>query len=228
MDVADKLDPRVEATLNPNETAIIVVDMMDAYCNPEESLPKYLEKAYGASFIGLDEAANRIVSFIDASRKYQITTTVFVKMIERPETLPPNISLKMMIDKIPSVAEKGGQGWDYYKVKPQSGDYEITKYFYDAFMGTDLDKYLKDRGVKTVVIVGGHASYCVDTTARSAAQLGYNTFVPADLTADPVTQNDPESIRKRLDMINTVLGYMPLGSMILQIWENFISLEAKS
>jgi nicotinamidase-related amidase len=228
MDTEDKLDPRVVATLIPNDTAIIVVDMMDAYCNPKESLPKYLEKVYGASFVGLDEASDSIVSFLDASRQYRVATTVFVRMIERSETLPSNISLKMMIDNIPPVAEEGGEGWGYYKVKPKAGDYEITKYFYDAFMGTDLDKHLKDRGVKTVIIVGGHASYCIDTTARSAAQLGYNTFVPADLTADPVAQNDPESIRKRLDMINTVLGYMPLSSTILQIWEDFSSLEAKS
>ena len=218
----NKLDSRVAATLKPEETAIVVVDVMDGYCSPKAPLPEFYVKNFGANFTELDRAADRMVVFLDASRKYPIATTVFVRMVERPETMLPNIRLKMEIEKYPPVAEKGGLGWNYYKVKPQAGDHEIVKYSYDSFLGTDLNKYLKKHGVKTVIIIGGHASVCVDTTARTAAQLGYNTFVPADLTADmdfPNESQTPDSIRKRLDTINGVMGYMPLSSTILRIWE---------
>ncbi len=71
--------------------------------------------------------------------------------------------------------------------------------------------------------MGGYASVCVETTARTAAQLGYNTFVPADLTADldnPTNTQAPDIIRKKLDTINNVMGYMPLGSAILEVWQD--------
>ena len=97
-------------------------------------------------------------------------------------------------------------------------------------MGTDLDMHLKKYDVKTVIIVGGNASFCVDNTARSAAQLGYHTFVPADLTADPGLSDNPQTpddIRKHLDAINSLMGYMPLSSTILYVWENILQNSIK-
>lgn len=216
------LDSKVVKVLKPEQTAIVVMDMMDAYCDPQQLLPRCLEKIFGFNFDDLNKAADRIVSFLKASRNFSLATTVFIRMIERPETMPPNIRLKMSVEGYPPVAEKGGQGWNYYKVKPLPGDYEIVKYNYDAFRETDLDKHLKEKGVKTIIIIGGHASVCVDTTARTAAQMGYHTFIPADLTADPGLPNEfqtPYLIRKRLDTINSVMGYMPLSSTILDIWK---------
>jgi len=226
MDEERSLDSRVSNVLKPEETAIIVVDVMDGYCNPEEPLPKFLEKTTGVNFIDLDKAAESIVTFLAASRKYPIATTVFVRMVERPENLPISIRLKMEIDGIPPTVVQGGQGWNYYKVKPFSGDYEIIKYRYDSFMGTDLDNHLKKHNVKTVIIVGGHASICVDSTARTASQLGYHTFVPADLTADPGVLDNPQTpdvIRKHLETIDSLMGYMPLSSTILNVWEKYIT-----
>jgi nicotinamidase-related amidase len=225
MDEIENFDARLFEVLQPEETAIIVVDVMDGYCNPKEPLPKFLEKTTGVNFIELDQVSDRIVKFLAVSRKYPIATTVFVRMVERPEYLPVSIRLKMEIDGIPPTVVQGGQGWNYYKVKPLRGDYEIIKYRYDAFIGTELDKHLKAHGVKTVIIVGGHASICVDTTARTAAQIGYHTFVPADLTADPglsVNLQTPNEVRKKLDTINSLMGYMPLASTILNVWKNKI------
>lgn len=222
MNEESMLNPRVVKILKPETTAIIVMDMMDAYCDPMQPLPQCLEKTFGFNFDDLNKAADRIVAFLKESRKFSTATTVFIRMIERPETMPLSISLKMAVEGYPPVAEKDGQGWNYYKVKPQPGDHEIVKYSYDAFRNTDLDKHLREKVVKTIIIIGGHASVCVDTTARTAAQLGYHTFVPADLTADPGLPNEqqtPEFIRKRLDTINSVMGYMPLSSTILKIWE---------
>lgn len=224
MDEKQFFDPRIIEILKPEETAIIVVDVMDGYCNPEEPMPKFLEKTIGVNFIDLDKAADGIVKFLIASRKYPIATTVFVRMVERPETLPPSIRLRLEIDDVPPTNEKDGQGWNYYKVKPLPTDYEIVKYRSDSFMDTDLDKHLREHQVRTVIITGGHASICVDTTARTAAQLGYHTFVPADLTADPGLPNisqTPDIVRKHLDTINNYMGYMPLSSTILSIWEKY-------
>lgn len=223
MEAKEELDPRVAETLKPEETAIIVVDVMDGYCDPNAPLPRWLQEHVGNTFTDLDTAADKMVAFLDASRKQPMATTVFARMIERPETSPVSIRLKMEVDEALPVAEKDGEGWNYYKVQPQEGDHEIVKYNYDSFLGTDLDQHLKERGVKTVIIMGVFASVCVETTARTAAQLGYNTFVPADLTADPGmpdTPQAPDVIRNKLSTINNVMGYLPLSSTILDVWQS--------
>lgn len=210
----ERMDYRVKAVLRPEETAIIVIDVMEGYCNPDLPLLRFIRSSARA----LDEAADKMVAFLKASRRLPMAATIFVRMVERPETFPPSLRLKMEVDGIPPITEKDGVGWEYYKVRPEKGDHEIVKYVHDAFIGTDLDKQLKGSGVKTVIIVGGHASFCVDSTARTAAQLGYHTFVPADLTANPDSMGYPQTptyIREQLVMINEVHGYMPLSTEIL-------------
>lgn len=213
-------DPRITALLKPEQTAILVIDVMDGFCNTKEPLPKHLMKSTGVTFDDLDKAADRLVNFLAQSRNYPFATTVFVRMVERPEVMSPSIRLRAEINGDPPTDEKDGQGWGYYKVKPISSDYEIVKYRNDAFIDTNLDAHLKTHDVKTVIVTGGYASICVDTTARTAAQLGYHTFVPVDLTADPALPNEPQTpdvIRKRLDVINSYMGYMPLSTTILDI-----------
>jgi nicotinamidase-related amidase len=222
MSEAKHLDPRIAELLNPAETALLVVDMMNAYCDPKSALGQYLIKYEEANFDYLEVVAERIDNFLARSRDFPLAATVFIRNLERPEHMPQSIRHKMKLANIPSVVDENGEGWDYYKVRPLKSDKQITKYLYDSFMNTELDAYLRSQGVKTVIIVGGHASVCVDSTARTAAQLGYHTFVPADLTADPLpkgVKQDEQTIRNKLYMIDMVVGYMPLSSSIISVWE---------
>lgn len=52
-----------------------------------------------------------------------------------------------------------------------------------AFVGTDLEQRLRDAGVSSIVIVGFVTNHCVDTTARVAGDLGFDTYVVSDATA---------------------------------------------
>ena len=69
------------------------------------------------------------------------------------------------------------------EVKPLAGELVIKKNVNSAFIGTDLRERLDAQGIRTVVIVGLTAEHCVSTTARMAANLGYNTVVVSDATA---------------------------------------------
>jgi nicotinamidase-related amidase len=50
----------------------------------------------------------------------------------------------------------------------------------DKFLGTDLEKVLKDRGIRTVIIAGTAAHGAVLATASGAALRGLRVIVPAD------------------------------------------------
>ena len=52
-----------------------------------------------------------------------------------------------------------------------------------SFSNTGLDSLLQERGIKNVVIAGVVTSVCIDSTARVAADKGYNVNILSDCTA---------------------------------------------
>ena len=65
------------------------------------------------------------------------------------------------------------------KVTPKA-DEPIVQSSVDKFFETDLDKILKGKAVKTVIIAGTTAEGAVLHTATGAAMRGYNVIVPVD------------------------------------------------
>lgn len=60
----------------------------------------------------------------------------------------------------------------------------IDKHNWGAFYGTDLDVQLRRRGIKTIILTGIATSIGVDTTAREAAQAGYDLILVSDAMTD--------------------------------------------
>jgi nicotinamidase-related amidase len=67
--------------------------------------------------------------------------------------------------------------------RPANGELLIQKRVNSAFIGTELDGSLKERGATSLVVVGLTTDHCVSSTVRMAANLGYRTIVVADATA---------------------------------------------
>ena len=76
---------------------------------------------------------------------------------------------------------------DHYSFKtcvaPKGDELIITKSENSAFMGTQLDCYLRARQISQLVICGVLINNSVDATIRTAANLGYKVLLPNDLTA---------------------------------------------
>jgi len=68
-------------------------------------------------------------------------------------------------------------------VLPVEGEPIIRKNVNSAFIGTDLKQQLEKSGIRKVVIIGLTTDHCVSTTARMAANYGFDTYVIYDATA---------------------------------------------
>lgn len=63
---------------------------------------------------------------------------------------------------------------------PQPGERIVIKHGSSAFIGTGLEALLRDAGFDRLVLAGGAANYCVESTARMAGNLGFDTTVVGD------------------------------------------------
>jgi nicotinamidase-related amidase len=66
----------------------------------------------------------------------------------------------------------------------QPSDILISKERVGAFLGTELDAKLRERGVTQVFMTGIATSMGVEATARSAFDLGYNVVFVSDAMTD--------------------------------------------
>jgi ureidoacrylate peracid hydrolase len=176
------LPARPEAVpMSPGDTALIVVDMQNAYASPDG----YLDKA-GFDIGGAAAVIDHIRIAADAARAAGIQVVYFqngwdADYVEAGGEGSPNWwksnALKTMREKPyleGQLLAKGG--WDYQLVEaltPHEGDIVIQKPRYSAFFNTPLDSMLRARGIRNLVFVGIATNVCVESTLRDAFHLEY-------------------------------------------------------
>ena len=185
------LPARPEAiTIDTKATALIVVDMQNAYASPGG----YLDLA-GFDIAGAAATIGQIGIAIDAARAAGIQVIFFQNgwdagYVEAGGPGSPNWhksnALKTM-RKRPELAGKllARGGWDYAQVDaltPLPGDIVIPKTRYSAFFNTNLDSTLRSRGIRNLVFTGIATNVCVESTLRDGFFLEYFGIVLRDAT----------------------------------------------
>jgi nicotinamidase-related amidase len=73
-------------------------------------------------------------------------------------------------------------------LKPQDGEPVLYKTAHNAFTTTNLAQRLTTDGIRELVVCGIRTEQCCETTARIAADLGYDVTFVTDATAtQPIT-----------------------------------------
>ncbi|MEU6372301.1 isochorismatase family protein [Streptomyces sp. NPDC046909] len=104
----------------------------------------------------------------------------------------------------PGVAEQP-PGSDLVAGLAQDGDLEIVKGTIGGFQGTGLDDRLRELGVTTLVFGGIATNLGVESTARAAADLGYDLVFVEDAMAAFTAAEHEASVR---------LDFPRLGSVV--------------
>ena len=90
---------------------------------------------------------------------------------------------------------KGSDEWKLHpEVKKRKHDIRIEKNLPGSFTGTDLEKWLREKGVGRVAICGYMTQMCCDTTARQAFHLGFQVDFLSDATGTLSVQNSAGAI----------------------------------
>jgi nicotinamidase-related amidase len=151
-----------EVLIDPNRTALVVIDMQNDFVNHGGSLLVPEAKATVPAIKGLLDLARasgmRVVYSQDTHRRGD------------PEW-----------ETWPEHCREGSWGWEIVaELAPKAEDAVLRKAGHDAFYGTPLDHLLRRWAVDTLMICGTVANLCVHYTAASAALRGYAVVIPRD------------------------------------------------
>ncbi|SEF27471.1 Nicotinamidase-related amidase [Amycolatopsis pretoriensis] len=81
----------------------------------------------------------------------------------------------------------------------------VTKYTIGGFAGTDLDEFLRGKGVKTVYFGGIATEFGVESTLRAASDHGYDTVAVSDAMTALSDISHENAITKIFPRLGTVL-----------------------
>ena len=96
------------------------------------------------------------------------------------------------------------------EVAPTPGDIKIVNTAQDRFYNTDLDKALKAKGIKTIIMVGWKVSGSVAYTSVGATVRNYNVVIPVDTTTASTDYETTLGFYQILNQGNSNLTNEPL------------------
>lgn len=199
-------------TLDPASTALIVVDMQNAYA----SRGGYLDIA-GFDLTGIEDVIANVAQAMTLCRAAGMPVICLQNgwdpdYVEAggPESVnqAKSNALRVMRER----PELKGQllakgGWDYAlvdAVTPQPGDIVVPKPRYSGFVSTPLDSILRSRGVRTLLVCGVATNVCVESTIRDAFGLEYHPVLLGDCAYPAGT---PETHEATMFNVRTFFGW---------------------
>nr|WP_287028218.1 pyrimidine utilization protein B [Pseudomonas sp. UBA6310] len=199
--------------LRPSQTALIVVDMQNAY----STLGGYLDLA-GFDVSSTGPVIEKIQVALDAARAAGVQVIFFQNgwdkdYVEAGGPGSPNWHKSNALKTMRRRPELQGTllakgGWDYDLVdqlKPLPGDIVMPKPRYSGFFNTPLDSILRARGIKNLVFTGIATNVCVESTLRDGFFLEYFGVVLADATHQA---GPPSAQEAALFNIETFFGWV--------------------
>jgi nicotinamidase-related amidase len=101
-------------------------------------------------------------------------------------------------------------------LKPRPDERQLAKYQSDSFLGTPLELILKNKGIKSVVVVGVGTWGCVEATVRTLNYTGYYPVVVSDGVSDPQRDLHDASLR----LMSASFADVVSSKELINIWRS--------
>ncbi|MBI3091541.1 MAG: cysteine hydrolase [Candidatus Tectomicrobia bacterium] len=171
-----------ELTLQPEETALIIIDMQNGYCSPNGGLARG-----GADVRNQARIVPNVVALARACRAAGVTI-IWVTQ----EHYQEDVTRKR--HRIPSHLDKRGvfpalrrtpDAELVAELRPEmlTTDERVIKHRMSSFYSTTLDAKLQMLGITTLIICGVATNVCVESTVRDAYFRDYDIIVVRDCVA---------------------------------------------
>jgi nicotinamidase-related amidase len=149
---------------NEPKRALLVIDVQNEYFTGQ------LPVSYPAGSL------DNILSAMDSAQAHGVPVVVIQHAAPQPDS---------------SVFRKGSKEWELHsEVAARPHDALIHKSLPGSFTDTQLEPWLRERGIETVTVAGYMTQMCCDTTARQALHLGFGVEFLSDATGTLAIENE--------------------------------------
>lgn len=203
----------LEQKLDPRWTALLIVDMQNDYIDDHGVLGQK-----GRDLSACRAIVEPVTRLVNTARDANVSV-VFIRNWHSADS-DTDVWLEASNRRHPggprsAVAGTWGAEW-YPPLVPEPADLQLNKTRYDAFINTDLEQQLRERGIRSVVVCGTTTNVCVESTARAAHMRDFYLVLPEDGCASP----DPQLHKNTLVNIEKQFGVVVSIEDILPIWKS--------
>ncbi|MGZ3382220.1 MAG: cysteine hydrolase family protein [Isosphaeraceae bacterium] len=200
-------------TIAADRTAVLVVDMQNAFASPGGML----------DLAGIDvRSAGEVVAnarlVCDAARAAGLPIIYLTIGYPADQSTAggsdsPNPHKELSLCLVRERPELRGKlltfgTWDFQIVEeltPEPSDIVIVKSRYSGFYGTELDSVLRGRGIRNLLFTGIASNVCVESTIRDAY---FNEYWPVLIEDATMAAGPPEIHRAPIYNVKTFFGWV--------------------
>ncbi|MXV63202.1 isochorismatase family protein [Natronorubrum sp. JWXQ-INN-674] len=155
--------------LEPDSTAVVVVDMQNGFCHPDGSL-------YAP---GSEAVIEPIADLVKRAREVG-TQVIFTRDVHPPEQFDDAHYYDEFEQWGEHVLEGSWEAEIVDELAVEPADHVVEKHTYDAFYNTELESWLNARGIDDLVLCGTLANVCVLHTGGSAGLRDFRPIMVED------------------------------------------------
>ena len=201
----------LRSVVDPGHTAVLVIDVQNDFCAPGG----HTEVNLGKDVADCQAVVDPIVRLVARARRAG-AVVIWVKADYNRTYLSPPIHARQVARGVANAyCVAGTWGAELYRVSPEDGDIVIEKHRHSAFIGTELEQILRDRGIRTVVFAGVQTHVCIESSLRDASARGYYVVVPGDC----VGSFDRDLHDKTLRCVEMHFGDVVGSNDLLELWQ---------
>ncbi len=208
-----------EFTFEPDQTALVVIDMQRDFVDPGG-----FGEALGNDVSQLRQILPALQRVLEAARAAGIAV-IHTREGHRPDLadLTPAKRARGRLETgigdagpMGRILVRGEYGHDIVdELKPLPSEPVIDKPGKGAFYATDLETILTSRGIRYLIITGVTAEVCVQTTVREANDRGYECLV----LSDGIASYFPQFYQMTIEMVKAqggIFGWVSTSDELLR------------
>jgi len=198
---------RLDSSLEPETTALVIVDMQYHDAHPDHGFCLGMERVSPGSMAYYNQRLEKttvpsIRSLLALFRSNDLKVVYLLlgsEYRDYRDLYPRYREWQLQFEQDCGIREMLWNGSPLYQVRdeiaPKAGDVIIMKKTFGAFASTDLEQRLRIMGIKSLVITGVTTSACPETTAREAADRGLTAVMVDEALCDTREETHDASLK---------------------------------
>jgi len=180
-------------------SALIIIDMQNAFCYPNGS---YIKR--GFNIVDLGKIIKNIKVLLEWARSEKIQI-IYTKMQFKINYSDGGMLINKILPVIKNVNGLISNTWDSDIIEDfniKEDDLIVEKNKYDAFSNNVLDEFLNSNEINHIYVTGVLTDICVESTLRSAVTSEYEVT----LISDACSTIDKDRQQKAIERIDQNFG----------------------